>query len=385
MTMTHDIARAVAELEETLAAHPERRMDLAEAYVLRGELRPYPVIYLGRGPDISAGEVMERAEPTAPKPAEVNLLGAIRGMAWGLPMHNPIRPRLNLGKGTGTLPASFGIELDAGLGYTPKGSRPLADVLAEGMPDPETSGVIPEMRAMIEAAKALTPGWIEIGLPDMQGPFNIAHMILGEDAFLAPYEEPEQFTALMTRITDFFIAVRENLERWIGPERFPRFPGVIYRIAECSVNMLSPAMYLEHVLPHDRRIAEHFGQVAIHPCSGPHVFYATTRYLPNVVYQEAGFIEKTAAGAISVDDALAEIGDRPIILSIGQELPEDFDEAEAVVRRDLDRAKTNPRLLFAYTGMFWKKADTERIKALHLRLDDYWARTYRAGTAASAS
>jgi hypothetical protein len=374
MTITSDLAQAVAALDATLAAHPERRSDLAEGYILRGEPRPYPVCYLGRGPDISAGEGMERTEPGPVKPAEERLLGALNGMAWGLPMHNPIRPRLNLGKGTGTLPASFGIELDAGLGYTPKGNRPLADVLAEGMPDPETSGIIPEMREDIAAAKALTPDWIEISLPDLQGPFNIAHMILGDDAFIAPYEEPEQFAALMAIITDFFIAVRDNLERWIGPERFPRFPAQTYRIAECSVNMLSPGMYLEHVLPHDRRIAEHFGQIAIHPCSGPHVFYATTRHLPNVIYQEAGYIEKTAAGAITVEDALAELGDRPIILAIGQELPEDFDEAERVVRAHFDLAKTNPRLLFGYTGMFWKKADTERIKELHLRLDAYWER-----------
>lgn len=374
MTITHDITTAVTELEAALAAHPERRMDLAEAHVLRGEPRPYPVLYLGRGPDITAGEVMERTEPRPPLPPEERLLNALKGMTWGLPTYNPIRPRLGLGKGTGTIPASFGIELDAGLGFTPKGSRPLAAVLAEGMPDPERSGIIPEMREDIDTARALTPDWLEIGLPDMQGPFNIAHMILGEEAFLAPYEDPEGFAALLALITGFFIALRDNLERWIGPVRFPRFPSQLYRITECSVNMLSTEMYLEHVLPHDRRIAEHFGQIAIHPCSGPHVFYATTRHLPNVTYQEAGFIEKTAAGAISVADALAEIGDRPIILAIGQELPEDFDEAEQVVRRDLDCAKTNPRLLFGYTGMSWKKADTERIKELHLRLDDYWAR-----------
>ena len=60
MTTTTDIATAVAGLEATLAAHPERRIDLAEEYILRGEPRPYPVMYLGRGPDITAGEVMER-------------------------------------------------------------------------------------------------------------------------------------------------------------------------------------------------------------------------------------------------------------------------------------------------------------------------------------
>jgi hypothetical protein len=373
MSIEHDIAVAVEQLQATLEAHPQRRGDLAEGYVLRGEARPYPAFYLGRGPDIAAGEVLERHDPGPTKAPEARLLDALKGMCWGLPMLNPIRPRRGLGKGTGTLPASFGIELDAGLGYTPKGSRPLEAVLAEGMPDPETSGILPEIREDIEATKALTPEWVEISLPDMQGPFNIAHMILGDEAFIAPYEEPERFAALMTLITDFYLAVFDTLKGWIGPARFSPFPGSTIRIAECSVNMLSPECYLEHVFPHDLRMAEHWGRIAIHPCSGPHVFYATLRNLPNVVYTEAGFIEKTAAGAISVDDALAAIGDRPIILSIGEELPADFDEAEAVIRRDFDRARTNPRLLYGYTGMYWRKADTPRIIELHQKMDEYWA------------
>lgn len=370
VAIEQEILAAVDELDTTLQAHSERRIDLAEGYVLRGEPRPYPVLYLGRGPDTSAGEVAERHAPVLRTP-EQRVLDSVRGMTWGLARYNPIRPRFGLGKGTGTLPASFGITLDAELDYTPRGSRTLDEVLADGMPDPEHSGILPEMREDITAMRSLTPEWIEISPPDMQGPFNIAHMVLGDEAFYAPIEEPEKFAACMTIITDFFLAVSDNLRRWIGPARYPTFPNVTTRIAECSVNLLSSDMYLEHVLPHDRRIAEHYGQVAVHPCSGPHVFYATMRNLPNVVYQEAGFIAQTAAGAISVDDALAEIGDRPIILAIGQELPEG--EEEAFIRRDLDRARHNPRLLFGYTGMHWKKHQEPMIREMHLRLDAYWA------------
>jgi hypothetical protein len=73
-----------------------------------------------------------------------------------------------------------------------------------------------------------------------------------------------------------------------------------------------------------------------------------------------------------VDDALQEIGDRKIILSIGQELPEGREEE--FIRCDLDRARTNPRLIFAYTGMHWRSKDQKQIKQIHIRLDDYWER-----------
>ena len=369
MSFQQEIDNAVAELAATLERHPERRMDLAEQAVMHGEPRRYPVLYLGRLVDIDAGEGMTFTAPPQRTPEE-RVLDNLRGMGWSLRMHNPIRPRIGLGKSTGTIPASFGMTLDPLAGWAPRGCREIADVLADGLPDPETSGIIPEIREDIAAIKALTPEWVEIGLPDMQGIFNIAHAVLGDAAFFAPVDDPEQFAAFMTLVTDFYLAFYENLRRWIGPERFPQFPGTSIRIAECSVNLVSTDTYLEHILPHDIRIAEHFGQIGVHPCSGPHVFYATMRHLPNVVYQEAGFIAQTAAGAITVDDALAEIGDRPIILSIGQELPEG--DEEAFIRRDFDRARTNPRLLFAYTGMHWKKRDEPMIQDMHLRLDEYW-------------
>jgi hypothetical protein len=375
MRTRDEIAAALEAARETLDRHPERRGDLAEDYALRGEPRPWPVLYLWRGPDISAGEVLRPCRPPV-RSAEERLLDRIRGMTGALACLNPIAPRIGLGVGPGTLAASFGIRLDEELGYTPASTRPLADLLADGMPDPAASGFLPQMREDLETALRLTPDWVKIGPPDMQGPFNIAHMALGDDAFLAPLTEPEKFHAFMGIVTDFFLAVSDNLRRWIGSARLPRFPTQYARIAECSVNLVSAEFYEEHLLPFDRRIAEHHGCVAIHPCSGPHVFRATLRNLPNVVYHEAGFIAKAAAGAIGVDEALAEIGDRPIVLAIGQELPEGREEE--FIRRDLDRARTNPRLLFGYTGMHWRKSQEPMILELHRRLDEYWERAVRA-------
>jgi hypothetical protein len=60
-------------------------------------------------------------------------------------------------------------------------------------------------------------------------------------------------------------------------------------------------------------------------------------------------------------------------LVIGQELPADFAEACDVVRRDLERYPGNRRLLFGYTGMFWRKKDRPAIRDLHRRLDGLFA------------
>ena len=365
------IEMKVEELDVLLRANPDRRWDVAEEYVLRGEPRRFPAICVDnpeRSSGILAGEALERKKPLVKGPEE-RLLDRLSAIAAPLEVLNPVSPRISIDVGTGTLPASFGVELDAGLNYTPKGSLPLEEVLARGMPDPECSGFVPQMRMDIEAARELTPEWIKINLPDMQGPFNIAHAILGEQAFVAPMDQPQKFHQLMTMITDFFIALADNMRRWIGPERLPPLPSASIRIAECSVNLVSAGFYREHVLPHDRRIAERFGAVTIHPCSGPHVFRVTLEHLP-VVCTEAGFIAKTAAGAISVDDALVEIGNRPVVLVVGSELPAGSEEE--FIRRDLDRCRTNSRMLFRYFGMHWRRTDEEAIRALHRRLDEYW-------------
>ena len=42
--------------------------------------------------------------------------------------------------------------------------------------------------------------------------------------------------------------------------------------------------------------------------------------------------------------------------------------------RHFDLFRDDPRVLFAYTGMHWRRADRPAIRALHRRLDAYWAR-----------
>jgi hypothetical protein len=227
-------------------------------------------------------------------------------------------------------------------------------------------------RERIARIKELTPPSFRINLPDMQGPFNLVHAMAGDEAFTAPLVEPKKFHAFMGRVTDFWIAAAERLRAWIGLERLRPLDRWV-RICECSVNLVSEEFYREHILPHDLRIARHFGSVRIHPCSGRHVFHATLAHLPSVLATEAGLmLAPMAAPCISVAEALDQISARPIVLSIGQELPADFDAAFGLIRSDLALARSNPRLLFAYTGMYWHKADRPRIRDLHLRLDGLW-------------
>ena len=156
MTLSAQINEAAATFNAEIGAHPECRSDLRTEAALAGKPHPYAAFYLGRFPDLKQGEGKPASPPVAQTP-EQRLHDYLNGAVNPLQMLNPISPVRGLGKGTGTLPASFGIWLNPEFEFKSDGSRPLDEVLREGLPDPETSGIFPEMREDIEATKALAP------------------------------------------------------------------------------------------------------------------------------------------------------------------------------------------------------------------------------------
>ena len=372
------LADAIDYFTDALYTHPERDRAAADRAAAEGARRRFPVFSLSlqARPDDPDERVYEfdLPEVSVPDTPEGGLAREVIGLLTPLQMLNPVRSSLGAGgRGPGTLVPSFGIPLRPDAGNSPAYTRTIDEVLVDDPPDPEDSGLLPEIRDRIALIREHVPDTIGISMPDTQGPYNLAHAIVGEEALLAPYTAPEDFRRLMERITTFWIGVRKSLRAWIGEGRIDPLNRVT-RICECSTNLISRKMYEEFVLPYDIRIAETFGAIDVHTCSGPHVFHGTLELLPNVVMTEAGFIANTAAGYTPVDEALEAIGDRPITLRIGQELPrgEEFD----FIRKDLDRYEDHPRLTFDYTGMHWYNRDCGQVRDLHRRLDDYWERKY---------
>ena len=103
------------------------------------------------------------------------------------------------------------------------------------------------------------------------------------------------------------------------------------------------------------------------------MFHATLKNFPNLVYIEAGSIDRTAAGTISVPDALDAIAGRPIVLGIGQE-PTKGSEFESI-RNHLALYPSHPHMTFTYTIMHMRKKDRSAIRDIHRCLDEYWEAT----------
>ncbi len=361
-------------VQQQLAEHPERDLNKARSAALAGEQREFPVIYIGHLGDpsdtfIPQGE-LEIPEAAIADQRENALAKELLGKLEPLKMLNPVSLDFSLGKGPGTLVTCFGIPLNPETVDCPAYTISIDDVMSQALPDPKTSGLMPAMLEKINTIKALTPDSFKIALPDTQGPFNIAHALVGEEALIEAYLDPDRFHQLMAKITDFWIQAVMVLKNAIGKEREAVLAQAAVHIAECSVNLVSPEMYKEFLLPCDLKIAEVFGAPGIHTCSGPHVFYATLENIPGMVYTEAGYISSTAAGYTKVDDAMAALRGKQIMLNIGQELQEGR-ELETVLT-DLERYSETKRLLFSYTGMHWRKKDRPLIRDIHCAADEFW-------------
>jgi hypothetical protein len=362
-------------VQRQLAEHPERDFNKARKAALAGENRDFPVIYIGHLGDpadtfIPHGE-LEIPETAISDPQEDLLAKELLGKLGPLKMLNPVSLDFGLGQGTGTLVACFGIPLNPETMNSPAYTKSIGEIISQPLPDPKESGMMREMLEKINLIKGLTPDTFKISRPDTQGPFNIAHSLVGEEALIEAYLDPNRFHQLMEKVTDFWIQSVLLLKEAIGKERETVCDRHV-RIAECSVNLVSPEMYKEFILPYDLKIAEVFGAPGIHTCSGSHVFHATLDNIPGIVYTEAGFIASAVAGYTDVDEAMAALHGKPVLLNIGQELPEGK-ELETVLA-DLGRYSENKRLLFNYTGMHWRKKDRQLIRDIHCAADEFWSK-----------
>jgi len=194
-------------------------------------------------------------------------------------------------------------------------------------------------------------------------------------------DQPERVHHLMQMVTDVLIEAWTQIPQWIGEERLSPSPGLSYSIAatrsrcfisECSCNMISPAYYREFVLPYDRRLEQHFGRLAFHPCSGRHVFEVIFESFPETRYTEAGWIEHLGQGTISVEEALERIAGRDITLGVGEELVSGKEEKR--IKELVDLAGQHNNMYLSLCGMYWQPKDDKAIIDLHKQIDAYYHR-----------
>lgn len=124
---------------------------------------------------------------------------------------------------------------------------------------------------------------IDIYHPDLQGPYDIAHLLMGPDIFMAGYDEPELVEQLVDVVTRTYRAFIVEWDRRVGfddgdgvTSHWSFFiPGRLM-IRNDTAILLRGEQYEQFVRPFDTQLLEEFGG-AIHFCGrGTQVLDAMT-------------------------------------------------------------------------------------------------------------
>jgi hypothetical protein len=207
-------------------------------------------------------------------------------------------PNIRCNYGTGILSSLFGPELfwmPEELDTLPTtralaGADPIGALLVGGEPDLD-SGWGARVFATAEFFKETLAPYpklaevVWIYHPDLQGPVDIAELMLGEHLLLGFYDRPEEVRAVLELVTRTYIRFMKRWLALVPPREGGRFsahwerliPGQIMLRGDSLVN-LSPEVYAEFVRPCDERILAELGGGAMHYCGkADHCLEAMTR------------------------------------------------------------------------------------------------------------
>mgnify|MGYP001091466411 CR=1 FL=1 len=222
-------------------------------------------------------------------------------------------PTIRANYGVGIMPSLFGVKsriVDNNMPWVEHvdSEDDIKEIVSKGIPDIKTGfgGKIFELHEFFKEKLADYPKcskYIRINHPDLQGPFDIAHLVWGSDIYLAVYDYPELLKEFLELITETYIKILKEIKKGINDEAdgFVFDKGKFYKgrvvIRNDSAVNLSKDMYKEFIKPYDEKILKAFGSGAIHFCGrADHwVFDAMeTRgncsmnfgYMPNKVFGE---------------------------------------------------------------------------------------------------
>ena len=123
---------------------------------------------------------------------------------------------------------------------------------------------------------------VEVVIPGLQGPLEVAASLLGEEIYLKMIQEPDKVWRLLRRISKTIVALAKEfskLTREHLPDGYTHQHGAVIRgnilIREDSAINLSAEMYREQVLPHNEFIIDELSGGGVHFCGdGSHLVKA---------------------------------------------------------------------------------------------------------------
>lgn len=271
--MHHDFSRALAYLEEHrdgIAAAEERQRRF-----WAGEPLEAPLM-IQSGPLPPAGALLPSPDYLqAAEDPELMLAYGLRQSLAGVAGESDLSPSIRPNLGCAVTLSCLGLEQEFFPDKMPWLDHHLPpEEIRELDPDKiRLRGTFARGMEMIAFFREQLRGLPAIYPMDTQGPFDLAHLIMGDDIFLLMYDEPEAVHQLMRFCTAFLEKLIRRMKEAIGePLTVTHYLGSIcsesfgIRICEDTAVLLAPDQIAEFVIPYSRRLAEAFGGAFCHYC-----------------------------------------------------------------------------------------------------------------------
>lgn len=194
------------------------------------------------------------------------------GLGEVSPQPRPIIGSVHVAGGF-VLPALFGVEVSFSPDAPPQPERAnltAAQVEALEKPDPAETWPMQQIMADVAALEARY-GYV-VGDLNTDGILNTAYHLRGQELFLDFHDNPQRTRRLLALIGQVIVAVADYLRQHTGScsisvnRMAGRVTPALFLHGNCNVQMISPRMYREVMLPVEQDMAGRLQPYGIHHC-----------------------------------------------------------------------------------------------------------------------
>ncbi|MFC1650604.1 uroporphyrinogen decarboxylase family protein [Candidatus Latescibacterota bacterium] len=188
------------------------------------------------------------------------------------PLDEPVIGPVHLAAGY-MLSSLWGCELDFPVDSSPvviPRTMTAGELLAKDVPDPDENREFEDLFKLIGALKEKY-GYVS-GDINWNGVQNLALDLMGENVFLAYYDDPSAMHTIYERITKNLIEILNMIKKETGTtsitvnRSIQNVDPTINLHSNCSVQMISNELYEEFLLPCDIMLSENLQPYGIHHC-----------------------------------------------------------------------------------------------------------------------
>ncbi|MCM8771889.1 MAG: hypothetical protein NC922_02250 [Candidatus Omnitrophica bacterium] len=225
----------------------------------------------------------------------------LKGLVSFISKYSDAVPSVRFNFGTGFIPSVFGLESEIFEDKMPWLKKHLSKEEIKGFQyedfeEIEELGLMKKVKDYFTVYKNYLSEEIKIYLPDTQGPFNIAHLIRGNEIFIDIYDDIEFFKFLLELTTFVYIKITEKLKKLIKENLKMSYHSGYYfiakggiRICEDSTTLLSPK-HIEVVLTYTQKCLKYFGGGWIHYCGETNHFFDAVIEIPELTGINLGIV-----------------------------------------------------------------------------------------------